>query len=58
MAKNGTTKIVLEREKETPGTVRYREQTEEGQPPILGTLYIKKWFAGSCETVEVTITKK
>ena len=34
-------------EKETKNTVRFNEVPEEGQPPIIGTLYVQKWFAGN-----------
>ena len=34
--------IIMELEKETKNTVRYAEKTE-GQPPVIGTLYIHKW---------------
>nr|MDO8045863.1 hypothetical protein [Candidatus Baldrarchaeota archaeon] len=48
--------IVLNKEKETKNTIRYREETE-GQPPIVQTIYIQKWFAGSPapEKIKVTI---
>ena len=48
--------ITLSREKETKNTIRYREETE-GQPPIVQTIYIQKWFAGSPapEKIKVTI---
>jgi len=48
--------ITLSREKETKNTIRYREETE-GQPPIVQTIYIQKWFTGSPapEKIKVTI---
>ena len=48
--------ITLSKEKETKNTIRYTEETE-GQPPILRTIYIQKWFAGSPapERIKVTI---
>ena len=30
-------------EKETKGTFRFSEVEEEGQPILVGSLYIKKW---------------
>lgn len=45
-------------EKETKNSVRYKEQPEDGKAPIMGTLYVQKWFAGNAETLEVTIEKK
>ncbi|RBP51074.1 hypothetical protein [Arenicella xantha] len=45
-------------EKETKNSVRYKEQPEAGKAPIIGTLYVQKWFAGDAETLEITIAKK
>jgi hypothetical protein len=44
-------------EKETKNTVKYNEVPAEGQPPIIGTLYVQKWFAGNATEIEVTIKK-
>jgi hypothetical protein len=52
-------KIVrFEIEKETKNSVRYKEVPDEGTPPIIGSLYVQKWFAGSSKTLEITIDKK
>jgi hypothetical protein len=51
-------KIKFEFEKETKNSVRYKEVPEEGQPPIVGSLYVQKWYAGSSKTLEITLTKK
>lgn len=51
-------KIKFVKEKETKNTVRYQEVPEEGKPPVISTLYVQKWFAGSAETVFVEITKE
>jgi hypothetical protein len=54
-----TTQVIqFEFEKETKNSVRYKEVPSEGQPPIVGSLYVQKWFAGSTKSVEVTIEKK
>lgn len=54
-----TKKVVsFEYEKETKNSVRYKEIPEEGTAPIVGTLYVQKWFAGSSKTLEVTLEKK
>ena len=45
-------------EKETKNSVRYKEQPEDGKAPVMGTLYVQKWFAGETKTLEVTIDKK
>ncbi len=44
-------------EKETKNTVKYNEVPAEGQPPIIGTLYVQKWFAGTAAELEVTVRK-
>lgn len=48
--------VNFEKEKETKNTVKYSEVPEEGQPPIVGTLYVQKWFAGSADSVKITLT--
>ena len=44
-------------EKETKNTVKYNEVPAEGQPPIIGTLYVQKWFAGAAQELEVTVRR-
>jgi len=44
-------------EKETKHTVRFNETPEPGQPPIIGSLYVQKWFVGDATELEVTIRK-
>jgi hypothetical protein len=50
--------IKFEIEKETKNSVRYKEVPAEGQAPVVGSLYVQKWFAGTARTLEVTIEKK
>jgi len=50
--------VKFEIEKETKNSVRYKEVPEEGKAPIVGSLYVQKWFAGNSKTIEVTIEKK
>jgi len=50
--------VNFEIEKETKNSVRYKEVPEEGQAPIVGTLYLQKWFAGKSEKIQLTIEKK
>jgi hypothetical protein len=45
-------------EKETKNSVRYKEEPEDGKAPIMGTLYVQKWFAGDSKNIEITIEKK
>ena len=50
--------VDLEFEKETKNSVRYKEVPEAGKAPVLGSLYVQKWFAGDAKTLSVTIDKK
>ncbi len=45
-------------EKETKNSVRYKEEPEPGKAPIVGSLYVQKWFAGDSKTLTVKIEKK
>ena len=45
-------------EKETKNSVRYKEQPEDGKAPVMGTLYVQKWFAGESKNIEITIDRK
>jgi hypothetical protein len=48
-------KIVFEKEKETKNTIKYAERPNPGKPPVIGTLYVQKWFASDRETIEIEI---
>ena len=50
--------VRFEYEKETKNSVRYKEVPEDGTAPIVGSLYVQKWFAGDNKTLEITIDKK
>ena len=50
--------VKFSHEKDTKNSVRYKEIPEEGQAPIVGTLYVQKWFAGNTKNIEITIDKK
>ncbi len=52
------TSVKFTLEKETKNSVRYKEIPEEGKAPIIGTVYVQKWFAGDTKTLEITIDKK
>lgn len=41
--------------KETKNTVRFEEEPESGQPPVIGTIYIQKWFVKDRDQVRVSI---
>ena len=49
--------ILLTRGKETPGAVRFEEAEVEGTPPKMGTLYVKRFFAGSAPSIGVHVDK-
>lgn len=50
-------KVKFEFEKENKNSVRYTEIPEDGMPPVIGSIYVQKWFAGSSKKIEITITK-
>jgi len=50
--------VLFKKEKETKNTVRFTEGTKVGEPPIIGTLYVQKWFAGDAENLEIKVVKK
>ncbi|MBL4941454.1 MAG: hypothetical protein JKY81_07275 [Colwellia sp.] len=52
------TTITFELEKQNKNSVRFKEIAKEGMPPILGSIYVQKWFAGNSKTIEVTLEKK
>ncbi|BCE02633.1 hypothetical protein [Marinicellulosiphila megalodicopiae] len=51
------TKVKFEFEKETKNSVRYKEVPEEGKAPIVGSLYVQKWFAGTSKNITISIEK-
>lgn len=50
-------KVKFEFEKENKNSVRYKEVPEDGMPPVIGSIYVQKWYAGNSKTIEVTINK-
>lgn len=50
--------LTFELEKQNKNSVRYKEVPKEGMPPVLGSIYVQKWFAGNSQTIEVTIENK
>ncbi|WP_199271684.1 hypothetical protein [Paraglaciecola sp. L3A3] len=51
-------KVKFELEKQNKNSVRYKEVPEDGMPPVIGSIYVQKWFAGTSKNIEVTIEKK
>lgn len=50
--------VKFRKEKETKNTVKFEEMPEAGKPPIIGSLYLQKWFINGAEFVTVTIEKE
>ncbi|NQZ25118.1 MAG: hypothetical protein HRT55_02245 [Colwellia sp.] len=50
-------KIKFELEKENKNSVRYKEIPKDDMPPILGSIYVQKWYAGNSKYLEVTVNK-
>ncbi len=48
--------VKFEYEKETKNNVRYQEVPEPGNPPVIGTLYVQKWFVGDAKAIELQIS--
>ena len=49
--------VIFEYEKETKNSVRYQEIPESGQAPVMGTIYVQKWFAGETKQISISIEK-
>ena len=47
--------LTFSKEKETKNTVRYNEDPSTEHSPVIGTLYVQKWYAGSAQKLTVTI---
>jgi hypothetical protein len=47
--------VKFEFEKETKNSVRFKEVPAEGKAPIVGSLYVQKWFAGDAKSLQITI---
>ncbi|NMP30780.1 hypothetical protein HII17_04320 [Thalassotalea sp. M1531] len=51
-------KVKFEFEKLNKNSVRYKEIPKDGMPPIIGSIYVQKWFAGDAKEIEIIISKK
>lgn len=51
-------KVKFKREKETKNTIRFQEVEEKGKPPVIGTLYVQRWFAGDRDELTIEIEEK
>lgn len=45
----------FKRVKDHKHTVSFEEQNTPGQPPIVGTIYVQKWFVGEALNIAVTV---
>ena len=50
--------VKFEFEKQNKNSIRYKEVPEDEMPPVIGSIYIQKWFAGTSKNIEITINKK
>jgi len=50
--------VNFEFKKETKNSVRYKEVPEAGKAPVMGSIYVQKWFAGDSKSLEISIDKK
>jgi hypothetical protein len=48
--------VKFTQEKETRNTVRFAEQPEEGQPTIIGSLYVSKAALGTPPPAKLVVT--
>ncbi|GAA6205608.1 hypothetical protein [Thalassotalea sp. SU-HH00458] len=54
----GEQTVKFEFEKQNKNSVRYKEVPKGDMPPVIGSIYVQKWYAGDAKEIEVTITKK
>ncbi len=50
-----TKQIQFTLEKSTKNTMKYTETPVAGQAPVIGVLYVQKWFAGNATSMTVTL---
>jgi hypothetical protein len=50
-----TKAVQFEKEKDTKNTVKFAEAQTPGEPPIIGSLYVQKWFVGQATKLKVTV---
>jgi hypothetical protein len=50
-----TKTVQFEKEKDTKNTVKFAEVQAPGEPPIIGSLYVQKWFVGDATKLKVTV---
>ena len=50
-----TKTIKFVKEKDTKNTVKFSEVPDPGQPPVVGNLYLQKWFVGGAQAVSLNL---
>jgi hypothetical protein len=50
-----TKTVEFQKEKDTKNTVKFAEVQNQGEPQIIGSLYVQKWFAGDATKLKVTV---
>jgi hypothetical protein len=50
-----TKTVQFDKEKDTKNTVKFAEVQTQGEAPIIGSLYVQKWFAGDATKLKVTV---
>jgi len=50
--------LLFVKEKDTKNTVKFTEAQVQGQAPVVGTLYVQKWFAGAANQKRVQNVRK
>ena len=53
--KKKTKTVQFQKEKDTKNTVKFAEVQTQGEAPIIGSLYVQKWFAGDATSLKVTV---
>ena len=47
--------VEFQKEKDTKNTVKFAEVQTPGEAPIIGTLYVQKWFVQGATKLKVTV---
>ena len=50
-----TKTVQFQKEKDTKNTVKFAEVQAQGEAPIIGSLYVQKWFVGDATNLKVTV---
>jgi len=50
-------KVTFELERQVKHSVRFKEIVEEGRAPVIGSIYVQKWYAGDAKTLSITLRK-